>query len=378
MPQPRKRVRWWVWLGRLAASIGLGTLVFLSRTAPRDDEQPLTLPPPPNPNWAVDFPARSDRVTEALSHLALPLPTPVEEPQGAGVARWRHRRYELTIPAPEDPNTLERLFAPLRAAARGVTVQVTEDALGARVHVGIDGLLTHSILVHWLGRRPRVAIIVDDLGNDLLIAREFVDVDAPLSFAVMPSRPFSRQVAELAALFHRDVLVHLPMEADGGEDFGAADVLQAAATHDDVRRQLEAALATVPHAIGVDNQTGSRFTGDRTRMPWLLEFMHEHNLFFIDSRTTPHGLACEVAAAVTAPCAARDLVLDEVDEEPAIRTQLDALLKLARTRGDAIAIAHARPHTLTAVRAAVPGFAAAGVDVVPISAIVTSHSLSRR
>jgi len=378
VPQPRKRRRRWVWVGRLAWSISLGTIIFLSRAAPRESEQHAAPPPTPKPNWATDFPARIDRVTEALGHLALPLPTPLEESQGAGASRWQHRRYDLTIPARADRDALDQLLAPVRAAAPGVTVQVTENAVGAQIHIGIDGLLTHSLIVHWLGRRPRVAIIIDDLGNDLLIARELADIDASLTFAIMPFRPFSQQVAELAALFHRDVLLHLPMQSESGEEFGATDVLQVAATRDDVRQQLDAALAAVPHAVGVNNHMGSRFTRDRTHMQWVLERLREQNLFFIDSLTTPHSVACSVAASIAVPCAARDLFLDDTDEEAAVRTQLDALLKLAHTRGDAIAIGHARPNTLAALRTGVPGFAAAGVDVVSVSAIVTDQSLSRR
>lgn len=378
MPQPWNRLRRWAWVGRLAWSVSLGTIIFLSSSVPRDRQEPVAAPPTPNPNWAADFPARIDRVTEAIGHLALPLPTPLEESQGAGASRWRHRRYDLTIPAPADRGALEQLLAPVRSAAAGVTVQVTENALGARVHIGIDGLLTHSLVVHWLGRRPRIAIIIDDLGNDLLIARELADIDAPLTFAIMPFRPFSQQVAELAALFHRDVLLHLPMQSESGEEFGATDVLQVTASRDDVRQQLDAALATVPHAVGVNNHMGSRFTGDRAHMQWVLERLHEQNLFFIDSLTTPHSVACDGAAAIAVPCVARDLFLDDIDDEAAVRTQLDALLKLARTRGDAIAIGHARATTLAALRTDAPGFAPAGVDVVPVSAIVTDQSLSRR
>jgi polysaccharide deacetylase 2 family uncharacterized protein YibQ len=113
-------------------------------------------------------------------------------------------------------------------------------------------------------------------------------------------------------------------------------------------------------------------------MQWVLEALHERGLFFVDSLTTAHSVACAVAATMAVPCAARDLFLDDTDDEAAVRTQLAALLKLARTRGDAIGIGHARPATLAALRADVAQFAAAGVDVVPVSAIVTDQSLSRR
>jgi polysaccharide deacetylase 2 family uncharacterized protein YibQ len=381
VPRSRKRSRRETpWIGRLAWSTGLGLIIFLCRffSLPHEIEAPIGPAPTPNANWAADFPARIDQVTDAVRHLPLPLPTPIEEAQGAGALRWLHRRYELTVPAPTDSNAIAQTLAPVRAAAAGVTVQVTQSTSGAQAQVGIDGLLTHTLVFHWLGHRPRVAIIIDNLGNDLLIARELVDIDAPLTFAVMPARPFSRQVAELAALFQREVLLHLPMEAENGEDFGATGLLELGASRDDIRRQVDAALDTVPHAVGVNNHLGSHFTANAEHLQWVLERLREHGLFFIDSLATSHSVACTVAAAIALPCATRDLFLDDADDPTAIRAQLDGLLQLARTRGDAIGIGHGRPATLAALRAAVPGFAAAGVDIVSVSTVVTVQSLSRR
>jgi polysaccharide deacetylase 2 family uncharacterized protein YibQ len=334
--------------------------------------------PTPGPDWAADFPARIERITAALGRLPLPLPVPKEEPQGTGSLRWLRRHYELTVPEPEEADAIERALDPVRAAAAGVTLGVHQDAAGAQAKIAVDGLLTHTIALHWLGRRPRAAIIVDDLGNDLLTARALVNIDAPLTFAVMPSRPFSTEVAELAALFGREVLVHVPMEADSGEDFGARDVLPVTADRDDILRGLDRGIEAVPHAVGANNHMGSRFTRDRERMRWVLEHLKEKGLFFVDSATTAESVSCDVAATIALPCSARNLFLDDTDDDQAIRRQLDRLVQLAHSRGDVIAIGHPRPATLAALQAALPGFAAADVDLVPVSTIVADQSLSRR
>jgi uncharacterized protein len=365
----------------LCLAVGLALLLYADVLLLQGEDTPVAPPPSPPPrssgNWATDLPAEIDRVTQALSQLPVTLPTPREEAQGSGRLRWKLRRYELTIPAPADPTAITDLFAPIHTAAPDATVQVLQDAGGAQVQIGIEGLLTHALTLHWLDHRPRAAIIIDDLGNDLRIARELGSLGAPLAFAVMPARPFSKEVAELGSLLGNEVLVHLPMEAESGDEFGAADVLRIDADRDAIVGTVDRQLAAIPHAIGVNNHMGSRFTADPERMRWVLERVQHAGLFFIDSRTTAHSVGCEVAASLALPCAQRSVFLDAVDDEAAVRAQLDTLLALARTRGDVIAIGHPRPATVAALRATLADFAAAGIDIVPVSALVNAPTLSR-
>lgn len=380
MPRSRRRLLGWGWIFGVLWSFTLGTLIFLSASAPHGLKPPRRLPvptPTAHPSWTADFPTRIEQVTAALQRLPWPLPSPVEKPQGAGTVRWIQRQYALLLPKPHTPDALRQVLEPVRQAARGVTVDVRQGANGADVQIGVDGLLTHTLVIHWLGHRPRVAIIIDDLGNDLRIAHAFARLDAPLTFAVMPFRPFSREVAKLATLLHRQVLLHLPMEAENGEEFGAREVLRLAAGRSEILRELDDSLASVPHVVGVNNHMGSRLTADRQHMRWILERLKQKGLFFVDSLTTPHSVACEVATTISLPCAARDIFLDDVPDEAAVRAQIAVLLRLARDRGDAIAIGHPRPATLAALQAAVPQFATAGVEVVPVSTVVADEATAR-
>src|SRR5262249_33327598 len=258
-----------------------------------------------------------DAVTDALARLPLALPTPTVERQGSGSLRWMHRRYEVTLPQPE-AGTIEHALQPVRDSAAGVTLEVSEHDAGASAQIGIDGLLTHTVIVHWLDRPPRTALIVDDLGNDLLVARELMAIDAPLTMAIVPFRPFSKQVAELAAMFGREVLLQLPMDEQEGADIGGQRVLSATANQADVLALVNDGLADVPHSVGVNNHLGSRFTSDRERMRWTLERLKQESLFFVDSRTTPGSVACEVAATVAVPCATRSVLLDDNEEAATI------------------------------------------------------------
>ncbi len=368
----------WRWLLALLWACVLGSILYadilLLQLGPvRAPQRPVQ-----TPEWSGDFNASVDRVTAALAALPVPLPTPRTESQGAGGAQWVHRSYAVTMRRPHDAQEFDAWMAPVRAAAPGVTLLTTDVPYGTLVQVGVDGLLTHTLRFHWFSRNPRVALIIDDMGNDFVAAHDLVRLDAPVTVAVLPFRPFSREVAELAHAFRRDVLLHLPMEAAAGRDDGEAAALRAGTPRSAFDEALAAMLDAVPHVVGVNNHMGSALTTDRDRMQWVLEALKGRKLFFIDSRTTADSIVCDVARTAGVPCAVRALFLDDTDTPEAIRAQVDTLLDLTRTRPVLIAIGHPRPATVAALRDALPRLAAAQVDVVPVSMLLADASLSAR
>ena len=369
------------WVVSLCSATVLGLLIYADvallesegRGAPRLSQLHLS------DDWAAGFAASVEQTTGALAQIELPLPAPREERRGSGSLRWTLRRYEVTVPAPEAPGAIEALFAPVHAAVPNATVSVTEDAVGAQVHIGVDGLLTHTVALRWLGRRPRAALVVDNLGNDLRPVGELGELDVPLAFAVVPGRPFAREVAARAALLGREVVVQLSMGSDMGD---AETALRWAGTRDEVRATVGDALAAVPHAVGVTHRGGERLSADRERMRWVLERVGEAGLFYIDSRTTERSVVCEVAAAVPVPCAERGVRLDDPDDvggtAASVGRHLPVLLTLARTRGDVIAVTAVRPDTAEALRAALREIASADIDVVPLSVLTHDATAGAR
>jgi polysaccharide deacetylase 2 family uncharacterized protein YibQ len=354
----------------------LGLLVYLSTLQLQPPETPVA-PPTEHVDSTADFPARVEQVTAALAQLPLPLPQPTAVPQGAGKLRWVHRIYELTVPELKDAGAIDQVFEPLRHVTRGVTVQATKDATGAKVQVGVDGLLTHTLILRWLGHKPRAAIIVDNLGSDLLGARTLADIQAPLTFAVRASQPFSKEVAELASLLGREVLMQLP---PAPERLTIAETPRAetpSTQRGGLLRWFGENLAGVPHAVGVTTEPGAGLSGNAEGMQWILDATKEHNLFMVEVAGASAANTCDAAAAAGVGCVHSDVLLDDTSEEEAVRKQLDNVLQTTHTRGDTVAVGHATPALAAALRAVVPEFAAAGVELVPASTVVEDRSLSR-
>ncbi|MGB5354029.1 MAG: divergent polysaccharide deacetylase family protein, partial [Woeseia sp.] len=64
--------------------------------------------------------------------------------------------------------------------------------------------------------RPRIALIIDDLGYGLTVGRRTIDLPGPVACAVLPDTPRARVLAELAAAHGKEVLLHLPLQAQDG------------------------------------------------------------------------------------------------------------------------------------------------------------------
>ncbi len=137
-----------------------------------------------------------------------------------------------------------------------------------------------------------------------------------------------------------------------------------------IRAAVRADLASVPGAIGVNNHMGSKGTADWRVMRAILEVVRERGLFFLDSVTTPESVAGPVAAEVGVRMAARAVFLDNVDEETAVRSQVQHLIVLARARGTAIAIGHAQRLTPRVFASMLDEFDRQRVMLVPLSTLV--------
>lgn len=66
----------------------------------------------------------------------------------------------------------------------------------------------------------KIAIVIDDFGNDMRGTEEMMALTIPFTAAVMPFLPTTRRDAEWAHKLGHDVLVHMPMEPVRGKKAG--------------------------------------------------------------------------------------------------------------------------------------------------------------
>ena len=135
-------------------------------------------------------------------------------------------------------------------------------------------------------QRPVVAIIIDDLGYDMNIARKFLALDVNLTCAVLPQSGYFRKIAQLARKEGHDVMLHQPMEPNEYPMINPGPgALLSAMTPDERIKQLNDNIDSIPGICGVNNHMGSKTTTMSDEMNQIFTVLKKRGLFFIDSRT---------------------------------------------------------------------------------------------
>lgn len=201
--------------------------------------------------------------------------------------------------------------------------------------------------------RPRLAVVIDDLGNDRAQADAIFRLAYPLTISVLPHEESSGEVAEEAHRRGYEVMLHLPVASNSGNRDEAIE-LHPGMTADAVEATFAAMLDTVPYAAGVNNHEGSLGTADPQLMGELMPLLRRHNLFFIDSRTTTATVAETAAHAAGVRAARRNVFLDDEQTVPAIRKQFELAIRDAKEKGSALAIGHPHPETLEVLNEMLP------------------------
>jgi len=209
----------------------------------------------------------------------------------------------------------------------------------------------------------RLAIVIDDLGNDPAQADALFRLSYPLTISVLPHHSGSTVIAEEAHRRGYEVMLHLPMASNAG-DLDENIELHPGMDSSAVERTFAAMLETVPYAAGVNNHEGSLGTSDQKLMDELMPLLHQNKLFFIDSRTTAATVAESAAHSAGVPAASRNVFLDDDPSAAAIRKQFSLAIRDAREKGSALAIGHPHPETLQVLAEMMPEAERQGVTLV--------------
>jgi len=196
-----------------------------------------------------------------------------------------------------------------------------------------------------------LALVIDDMGQDMEMANALAELEQPPTFAVLPGTPHSTEVAAVAAGRGIELLLHLPMEPRGYPTVNPGPgALFTNMNADEMRRTLDADLAQVPGAVGANNHMGSAFTRFGPGMDVVLAELAARGMFFLDSLTTPGSAATAAARKSGTRLHKRDVFLDNVRDTAAIMRQLAKAERIALRHGQAVAIGHPYPETLAAIR----------------------------
>jgi uncharacterized protein len=297
-------------------------------------------------------------------------------------------RLNITVvPSTPDPAgrmEVARIQQSLGAVAtrRGLTQRSLESREGLYFQYLRSGVPTHIVRIHVRAQSarfvaptrsqlgPKLAIILDDLGNDRAAAEAIFALRYPVTISVLPNHAHSTEIAEEAHRRGFELMLHLPMQSVGDEQPEAAE-LRPGMPAEKVSDLVDQFLDAVPDAAGVNNHQGSQATADAALMSELMPALRDRNLFYVDSRTTAATVAFDSARAAGVHAGFRNVpFLDDVAEVPAVRKQFQLAIRGAREKGEAIAIGHPHAATLQVLREELPKARSEGVQLVFVSTVV--------
>ncbi len=212
----------------------------------------------------------------------------------------------------------------------------------------------------------KIALIIDDVGNNPERGVQALQLDGKIIYGILPGTPHATMLAEMAHARGKEVLVHIPMESEHHKKLGP-DGLTLGMQETEYKNTIQAAMQSVPYAVGFNNHMGSLLTQHQLPMLWLMEVLEQHKLLFLDSRTTTETVAEQVARNHGIPSFRRDVFLDNERDKEAITRQFTQLIQRAKRNGFATGIGHPYPETLEVIDKMLPLLEKQGIELVNLS-----------
>ena len=214
--------------------------------------------------------------------------------------------------------------------------------------------------------KPRIAIIIDDIGYNIPLGQRTVAIDGKLTLAVLPKTPGAIIIAKSAHKSGKEIMLHAPMSNHNNEALGPGGLTP------DMDKQtfldtLTADILSIPYVQGVNNHMGSELTTHKKQMTWVMEELKKRDLYFIDSLTNGASVAHRTARQHHIPAQVRDVFLDHDNNTAAIEAAFRKLIKISKRNGYAIGIGHPYPTTLSVLERLLPELEANNIELVHVS-----------
>jgi uncharacterized protein len=218
-----------------------------------------------------------------------------------------------------------------------------------------------------------LAIVIDDFGNGMKGTEEMLNLQVPLTVAVMPFLPTTASDAKKAHEKGHEVIVHLPMEPKKGKkSWLGPGAITTDLSDQEIRKRVEQAIAEVPNAVGMNHHMGSKVTEDERVVRIILAVCKEKGFYYLDSKTTGKSVIPKVAKELGVPYVENNLFFDHVYSARHIQRQASLLAEQLEEEEQLIAIGHVGvtgDKVVTALKSHIPEYKRQA-ELVPVSALI--------
>jgi len=229
--------------------------------------------------------------------------------------------------------------------------------------------------------QPKLALIIDDFGQNRDGVKEMLEINRHLTFAVIPFMEFSSQDANRAHEKGYEVIVHLPMQSQKEDNpawLGPRPV-KIGLKGTEVKRIVVDSINSIPYAVGLNIHMGALSSENNRIMSDVMSVVKEKGLYFVDSVTSQKTVCRAVAKKLGAKFAERNVFLEKsikYKNKDYIKKQLMAAGDMALKHGYAVAIGHVGPVggriTAEAIKEAIPELEEKGIRLIYVSELLNS------
>jgi len=364
------------WLGYLLSFL-FGSLLTLAGYLYLSQERPLSKEAFSQKTFLIDQIIRSQFYEIGILRKDIFLRQSLSKQEGA--LTWEASVMKIRL-ARGLPFSLieENLKRSLSRLGKPISLRSVTGKDSLELEIKVQNRTTHQLTFLYakpslprLAVRPKVAIVIDDLGGENQMSQEILHWNVPLTLSILPFTPYSKVLAQQAYQRGKEVILHLPMEPHGYPKTKPGEgVLLQEMEEERFLRQLSMDLEAVPNIKGVSNHMGSRLMEDPGKVRIIMKELKRRGLFFLDSRTTPQTMGLQIAESIGVRATERSLFLDHSQDPEEIKRQLEKLAQLSLETGKAIGIGHPHPSTLKSLKEMIPRMKERGIEIVPLSSVV--------
>ena len=226
----------------------------------------------------------------------------------------------------------------------------------------------------WSGTHgARVAIVIGGLGLSQTGTQYAIrKLPGAITLAFAPQGNSLDRWMQNARRRGHEIMIQVPLEPyDYPSVNPGRNTLTVEASPEQNLRDLHWALSRITNYTGVMNYMGGRFVADEEAMAPVMQDLSRRGLLYLDDGTSARSVAPELALKDGIPFAVCDTTIDTARDPGEITKKLDQLEATARAKGFAIGAGSAFEVTVDTIAAWANEAAKRGIEIVPISAVVS-------
>ena len=225
-------------------------------------------------------------------------------------------------------------------------------------------------------KKPMLAIVIDDFGQDRNGVEKMLNLDAPITCAIMPDLEHSKEDAEKAHEKGYEIILHMPLESKNGLPISwyGPRIIHNSDTANQAKKTFIECFESIPYAVGSNYHIGTGVSENLKLMTAIMEVAKSKNIYFLDSKTTMNSACKKAAEKVGTLFLERDLFLENGGPSyNYTKNILNQAVQLSKNKGYAIVIGHVGPMggdlTANAIKDSIKYIQEEGIEIVPLSTI---------